>query len=333
MTGTELKRVRIAGTGAYLPEGRLTNDMLAARGIGTSNEWILERTGIQERRIAEPATPVSEVALPAARQAIDTAGIGPEDVDAIVFATSTPDSICPPSACMLQRDMGAVNAAAFDVIAACSGFMVAMDLGRTMVASGQYANVLVVGADVMSSVVNPMQREVCIIFGDGAGVALLQPASAGEGEIIKSVLGNQGDNEIMYVKSGGSRHPTSAETVANDEQYFQMAGRRVYKFAVKKIASLAHEILEGTGYTLDDVDWFVPHQMNILILRNAFIEQLEVPWEKVVINIEKYGNTTAGTIPIALDEAIRDNRIKRGHLVMMVSVGAGLSWGANLVRY
>ena len=328
-----VKRVRIAGTGAFLPEDRLTNAMLEARGIGTTEEWILERTGIHERRVVKPGTAVSEMTLPAARQALEAAGLGPDELDAIVFGTSTPDSISPPSACMLQRYLEATNAAAFDVIAGCSGFVVGLDLARAMVASGQYQNVLVVGADVMTSVVNPLQRDICVIFGDGAGAAVLQPAEAGEGEILACKLGAQGDNEIMYVKSGGSRFPTSQETVANDEQYFQMAGRRVYRFAVKKIESLVRELLESEGYTLDDVDWFVPHQMNELILRNAFIDQLKVPWDKVVINLDKYGNTTAGTIPIALDEAIRDGRIQRGQLVLMVVVGAGLSWGTALIRY
>lgn len=328
-----VNRVRIAGTGAFLPETRLTNAILEARGIGTTEEWILERTGIRERRMVEPGTPVSEVARPAAESALEAAGIGAEDVDAIIFGTSTPDSICPPSACMLQRDMSATNAAAFDLIAGCSGFVVGLDVGRAMVGSGRYRNVLVVGADVMTSVVNPMQREVCVIFGDGAGAAVLQAASDDQGEIINSILGAQGDNEIMYVKSGGSRYPTSAETVANEEHYFQMAGRRVYKFAVKKIETLVHDVLAGTEYRLADVDWFVPHQMNELILRNAFSEQLQVPWERVVVNLDKYGNTTAGTVPIALDEAVRDGRIKRGDLIMMVVVGAGLSWGVALVRY
>jgi 3-oxoacyl-[acyl-carrier-protein] synthase-3 len=328
-----VKRIRIAGTGAFLPETRLTNAMLEARGIGTTEDWIIERTGIRERRIVEPGTPVSAVALPASRQALEAAAIGPEDVDAIVFATSTPDSISPPSACMLQRDLGATNAAAFDVIAGCSGFVISLDIGRAMVASGQCRNVLSIGADVMTSVVNPKQRDVCIIFGDGAGAAVLQAATDDQGAIINSILGAQGDNELMYVKAGGSRHPTSVETVANDEHYFQMVGRRVYKFAVKKIDTLVRDVFEGTEYTLDDVDWFVPHQMNELILRNAFTEQLQVPWEKVVVNLHKYGNTTAGTIPIALDEAVRDGRIKRGDLIVMVVVGAGLSWGVALVRY
>lgn len=330
---TDVRRVRIAGTGAFLPEKRLTNAMLEARGIGTSDEWIIERTGIRERRMVEPGTPVSEITLPAALQAMEAAGIGREDVDAIVFGTSTPDSISPPSACMLQKLLDAPSAMAFDVISGCSGFVVSLDLARAMVASGQYENVLAIGADVMTSVVNPLQRDVCVIFGDGAGAAVVKAAEDDQGAILRSVIRSQGDNEIMYVKSGGSRHPTSAETLANDEQYFQMAGRRVYRFAVKTIESLVHEVLEGTEYQISDVDWFVPHQMNELILRTAFIDRLGVDWDRVVINLERYGNTTAGTIPIALDEAVRDGRIKRGDLICMVVVGAGLTWGATLARY
>jgi 3-oxoacyl-[acyl-carrier-protein] synthase-3 len=202
-----------------------------------------------------------------------------------------------------------------------------------MVASRQYENVLAVGADVMTSVVNPMQREVCVIFGDGAGAALVQPASEDQGTILKTIVRSQGDNEIMYVRAGGSLKPTTAETVANEEHYFQMAGRRVYRFAVKTIESLVYEVLEGTGYSLSDIDWFVPHQMNELILRTAFVDRLGLPWEKIVFNLDRYGNTTAGTIPIALDEAVRDGRIQRGDLICMVVVGAGLTWGATLARY
>ena len=330
---SEIRGVRIAGTGAYLPEKRLTNAMLEARGIGTSDEWIIERTGIHERRMVEPGTPVSAIALPACQQAMETAGIGPEDVDAIVFGTSTPDSISPPSACMLQKALDAPTAAAFDVISGCSGFVVALDLARAMVASCQYENVLAIGADVMTSVVNPLQREVCVIFGDGAGAAVAQAATGDQGTIMRSVIRSQGDNEIMYVRAGGSLKPTTAETVANDEHYFQMAGRRVYRFAVKTIESLAYEVLEGTGYSLADIDWFVPHQMNELILRTAFVDRLGLPWEKIVFNLDRYGNTTAGTIPIALDEAVRDGRIQRGDPICMVVVGAGLTWGATLARY
>jgi 3-oxoacyl-[acyl-carrier-protein] synthase-3 len=330
---TRIQPVRIAGTGHFVPEGRLTNAMLEARGIGTTESWIAERTGIQERRIVEPGTPVSALALPASREALKVAGVEPEAVEAIVFGTSTPDHISPPSACMLQRSLGATNAAAFDVIAGCSGFVVCLDLAVSMVASRRYRNVLVIGADVMSAIINPKQRETCIIFGDGAGAALVQAAEPGEGSILKSILGAEGNDEVMYVRAGGSRYPASAETLAAEEHYFQMSGRKVYKFAVKKVASLVEEVLEGTGYGLDDVDWFVPHQMNELILKNAFREKLGVPWEKVVINLDKYGNTTAGTVPIALDEAVRDGRIKPGDLVVLVVVGAGLSWGATLLRY
>ncbi len=330
---SEIRRVRIAGTGAFLPERRLTNSMLEARDIGTSNDWIVERTGILERRMVEPGTPVSEIALPAAKQAIAAAGITPQDVDAIVFATSTPDSICPPSGCMLQKLLDASSAMAFDVISGCCGFVVALDLGRSMLASGQYNNVLVVGADIMTSMVNPLQRDVCIIFGDGAGAAVLQTAKDEQGAILRSVIRSQGDNEVMYVKAGGSRHPTTAETVANDEQFFQMEGRRVYKFAVKTIESLVHEVLKESEYELSDIDWFVPHQMNKLILKSAFVDRLGVPWERVVVNLERYGNTTAGTVPIALDEAVRDGRIQRGDLICMVVVGAGLTWGATLARF
>ncbi len=330
---TSVNQVRIAGTGAFLPEKRLTNKMLEERGIGTNDAWIVERTGIHERRMAEPGTPLSAVARQAAEQALEAAGIGPEQLDAIIFGTSTPDSICPPSGSMLQRDIAATNAASFDLVAGCSGFVVGLDMGRAMVASGLYQNVLVVGADVMTSVVDPNEREVCIIFGDGAGAAVLQAAQEGQGTILKTILGSEGNDELMYVRAGGSRLATTVETAAKGEQFFRMAGRRVYKFAVKKIENLVREVFEGTGYTLDDVDWFVPHQMNELILRNAFEEQLKVPWQKVVINLDKYGNTTAGTVAIALDEAVRDGRIKRGDLIVLVVVGAGLSWGVTLMHY
>ena len=330
---SEIRGVRIGGTGAYLPEKRLTNAMLEARGIGTTDEWIIERTGIRERRMAEPGTPVSDIAVPAAQKAMEAAGVGPGDVDAIVFGTSTPDSLSPPSGCMLQKALDLPSAVAFDVLSGCSGFLVALDLARSMVASRQYENVLAVGADVMTSVVNPMQREVCVIFGDGAGAAVVQPASEDQGTIFKTITRSQGDNELMYVRAGGSYQPATPEAIANGEHFFQMAGRRVYRFAVKTIESLIEEVCEETGHAISDIDWFVPHQMNELILRTAFIERLGIPWEKVVFNLDRYGNTTAGTIPIALDEAVRDGRIQRGQLICMVVVGAGLTWGVTLARF
>ncbi len=327
------RKVCIAGTGTGLPEKVITNDMIAARGVDTSDEWIVQRTGIRERRMVEPGTPVSALGAPAARQAMDAAGVQPGEIDAIVFATTTPDQITPPASSILQREIGADNAAAFDLSAGCSGFVVGLDVGRALVASGPYRNVLVVGGDIMSAVIDPMQRDTCIIFGDGAGAAVLREPREGEGEILKTVLGAQCDDEVMYLKAGGSKLPASAKTVAAGEHYFQMQGRRVYKFAVKKLAELVEEAVAGTGYEVSDVDWFVPHQMNQLILDSAFVKHLGVPWERVIVNLDRYGNTTAGTVPIALDEAVRDGRLQRGQLAVLVAVGAGLSWGAALIRY
>jgi len=329
----KLRRVCIAGTGAFLPENVVTNAMIEARGVDTSHEWIVERTGIHERRMVTPGTGVSDLGAPASRQALEAAGIRADQLDAIVFATTTPDHVTPPASSMLQREIGAEKAAAFDVSAGCSGFVVGFDVGRAMVASGPFENVLVVGGDVMSAIIDPLQRDTCIIFGDGAGAVLLRPSAEGDGEVLRTTLGGQGEYDVMHMKAGGSKYPATAKTVAAREHFFHMEGRKVYKFAVNKIVELVREVLDETGYDLADVACFVPHQMNQLILESAFVRNLGVPWEKVVVNLNRYGNTTAGTVPIALDEAVRDGRIKRGDLVVMLAVGAGLSWGAALVRY
>ncbi len=301
--------------------------------VETSNEWILQRTGIRERHIVEPGVATSDIAEPAARGAICEAGITAKDVGFIVVGTTTPDTIFPSTACTLQAKIGATEAWGFDLGAACSGFTYAMTIGYQQVATGAAEHALVIGADVMSSIIDYTDRSTCILFGDGAGAAVLSPAAPGEPAIIDFLHITDGTGgPALCMPAGGSRRPASHETVDQRLHYVKQDGATVFKFAVKMTEEISRRILDRNGLAPTDLDLFVSHQANRRIIE-ASSERLGLPPEKVVINLDRLGNTTAGTIPLALAEARREGHLKRGDLVLLASVGAGFTVGAVLLRW
>jgi 3-oxoacyl-[acyl-carrier-protein] synthase-3 len=323
--------VGIAGTGSYVPERVVPNSFFEGL-VDTSDEWIVQRTGIKERRFASPEQATSDLALEAARRACEASGIRPEELDLIVLGTLTPDYLLPSTACLVQDRLGAKNAGAFDVGSACTGFLTALHTGEAFIAAGRARRVLVIGAEKLTSFVNFKDRSSCIIFGDGAGAAVLTPLDeCGQGEILRTTLGADGSGfEFIHMPGGGSRQPPTPESLAAERHFIGMRGRDVFRFAVTHMTQMIRKMTEG--YEPDEISLVVPHQVNKRIIESA-IERLESPLEKVVINIEKYGNTSAATVPIALDEAVRDGRMEKGKLVVMVAFGAGLTWGGSLVRW
>ena len=327
-----LRRVKIAGLSTYVPPKVLTNADLEKL-VETTDEWILQRTGIRERHIADKGTATSDLAKEASLGAIRQAGITPDRIGFIVVGTTTPDMIFPSTACLLQAKLGATNAWGFDLGAACSGFTYALTTGMQMIATGAHDYVLVVGADVMSSIIDYTDRTTCVLFGDGAGAVVLAPAEDGEPAIIDfahEVDGTGGD--ALCMPAGGSLRPASHETVDQRLHYVKQDGQVVFKFAVRKTEEISRRVLERNGIKPSDIDLFVSHQANRRIIRAA-ADRLGLPEQKVVINLEKYGNTTAGTIPLALADAVRLGRLKRGDLVLLASVGAGFTVGAILLRW
>ena len=329
---TRVRPVKIAGLSTYVPPRVLTNDELEKM-VETSNEWILQRTGIRERHIADPGVATSDIAKPAALEAIREAGLTPEDIGFIVVGTTTPDTIFPSTACTLQAKIGAVNAWGFDLLAACSGFTYSMSVAYQMVATGACEHALVVGADVMSSIIDYTDRTTCVLFGDGAGVAVLSPARAGEPAIIDFLNVTDGTGgPSLCMPAGGSKRPASHETVDQRLHFVKQDGAAVYKFAVRMTEEISRRILERNNLTVDDIDLFVSHQANRRIIEAA-ADRLGLPEQKVVINLERYGNTTAGTIPLALADARREGHLKKGDLVLLASVGAGFTVGSVLLRW
>ena len=327
-----LRRVRIAGLGTYVPAHVLSNADLEKM-VDTTNEWIVQRTGILQRHIVEPGVGTSELAVPAAEAAMSDAGVTPNDIGFIVVATTTPDMMFPSTACLVQSRIGAGRAWGFDLGAACSGFTYALSVGWSMVATGRTEHALVIGADVMSSIIDYTDRATCILFGDGAGAVVLSPAGNDEPAIIDfthEITGEGG--EALQMPAGGSRRPASHETVNERLHFVKQDGQAVFKFAVKKSQDMALRMLERNGLKGDDLDLYVSHQANRRIIKAA-AERLGLPDEKVVINLERFGNTTGATIPLALADAVADKRLKRGDLVLLASVGAGFTVGAVLLRW
>ena len=324
---------RISGTGSYLPARIWTNDDLATR-METSDEWIVARTGIRQRHIADDKESTSDLALPASLKAIEAAGLAPGDIDLIIVATTTPDTIFPSTACMLQDKIGARRAWGFDLGAACSGFTYALTTAAQLIASGAHEHVLVVGADVMSSIIDYTDRTTCVLFGDGAGAAVLSAASPeGGGAILDFAHEIDGSGgPALCMPAGGSKMPATHETVDKRLHYVHQEGQTVFRFAVRKTEELCRRLLAKNGLQPSDIDLFVSHQANRRIIQSA-AEKLGLDPSRVVINIEKYGNTTAATIPLALNDAVTDGRLKRGHLVMLTSVGAGFTAGTVLLRW
>lgn len=324
-------RARIAAVGTYVPERVLTNDDLSLR-LDTSDEWITTRTGIRRRHIASEDEAASDIGSRAAERALGAAGVTAGDLDLIIVSSLSHDAPFPATASYLSALIGADGTAAFDVSAACTGFIYALATGSSFIASGNAQRVLVVGADVVSRVIDWSDRSTAVLFGDGAGAVVLEPA-AGNGGIIGFDLGNDPDGtDALNLPAGGSRLPASEETVAAGRHYLKMNGREVYKFATRVIETSAREILQRHGLTVADVDLFVPHQANIRII-DAAARKLGIDSERVFTNLAEYGNTSCASIPLCLDEAAATGRLRRGDLVLMIGMGAGLSWGSCLARW
>ena len=324
-------RVMIAGTGAYLPERVLTNAELEQM-VDTSDEWIQARTGMRERRIARADEASSDMGAAAARIALDDAGLAADEVELIIVATSTPDMLFPSTACLVQSALGATNALCYDLSAACSGFLYSMETARAMLQSGLYRNALVIGSDKMSAVTNWSDRGTCILFGDGAGAFVLKPTITHRG-IMATVSGADGSlGDLLMIPAGGSRMPATAETVAEHQHTVKMAGNNVFKHAVRCMTEAGQDALRKAGLTAGDVKWVIPHQANMRIIQ-AISERVNIPMDQIVVNLDRYGNTTAATVPVALDEAVRDGRIQRGDVLLIVVFGGGFTWGAMVLEY
>jgi len=300
--------------------------------VDTSDEWIRTRTGIRERRIAEDREASSDLALMAAKAALEDAMVEPEDLDGIIVGTVTPDMQFPATACFVQTQLGAKNAAAFDLSAACSGFIYGVNTAHGLIVSGQMERVLVVGVEVLSKFLDWKDRATCVLFGDGAGAAVLEACDAGEG-IMASYMKSDGSlADLLWIPAGGSRKPVSKDTFDSGDQYIKMKGDGVFKYAVRAMVDAAHVVLTQTGLTLDNVAHFIPHQANIRII-DAVTSRLHIPPEKVVINLDRFGNTSSATIPIAFDEVCKSGKIKDGDIVLIVAFGGGLTWGSILFKH
>ncbi len=323
--------VSIVATGSYVPERVLTNADLEKM-VDTSDEWIFTRSGIRERRIAAEGEATSDMAAAAAQRALDSIGMRGEEVDLILVATCTPDMIFPSTACYVQQQIGARRAACLDVSAACSGFLYAMDIGRQYILTGSAKTVLIIGAEKMSAIVDWTDRGTCVLFGDGAGAAILQARGATHG-ILPSVLGSDGElSELLTLPGGGSRNPASQEVLDGRLCYVKMAGREVFKHAVTHMANAATQILERYGMTIDDVACIIPHQANARIIQ-AIAQRIGAPMEKIYMNVDRYGNTSAASVIMAMDEASRTGRIRQGDMVLLVVFGSGFTWAASLVEW
>ncbi len=323
---------KITGVARYLPPRLLTNDDLEKM-VDTNHEWIFERTGISERHIVDKGVAASHLATEAARQLLQQKQVAPEDIDLIIVATVTPDMLFPSTACLVQNNLGCRRAWGFDLIAACSGFVYALTVGAQFVGAGTHRRALVIGSDVMSSIINFEDRATCILFGDGAGAVLLEPTADGEEGILDfhhDIDGSGG--QYLYMPAGGSLHPPSHETVDKKMHYVHQDGRNVFKYAVRRMGEVAELLLTRNSFQTADLKLLVPHQANQRIIR-ATQQRLGLPDERVLLNIGKFGNTTAGTIPIALVDALAWGRLKKGDLTMLLAVGAGFTTGGLLLRW
>jgi len=325
----KLRPVGIIGTGKYVPEKILTNQDLEKM-VDTSDEWIVSRTGIKERHVAADHEATSDLAYHAAVNALKSAGMHAEDLELIIVATITPDMFFPSTACLLQDRLGAKKAAAFDLSAACSGFVYGLATATNFVKTGMYNNALVIGVDCLSRITDYSDRNTCVLFGDGAGAAIVGEVPEGRGFQAFDLGAEGAGGAHLYIEAGGSRLPASAETVNTNKHYIYMNGREVFKFAVRVMGSATEAVLAKAGIDKKDIDLFIPHQANIRIIKSA-MERLELPEEKVVINVDKYANTSAASVPLALVEAQESGRLKPGDKVLMVGFGGGLTWGSSVL--
>lgn len=328
---SDKRYAHIVGWGKYVPEKVMTNDDLA-KIVETSDEWIQQRTGIRERRIADQKESTSTMSVKAARDALWIAGLNPSDLDLIIVATATPDYVFPATACLVQDALGATRAGAFDLSIGCSGFVYALGVGASMVSGGMVDNALVIGAETLSRLINWADRSTCVLFGDGAGAFVLR-ASDAPGGVLSYKLGADGSGgDLLMLPGGGSRHPISQEVIDQGLQFIKMDGQAVFKFATRVMGRAAKEACDLAHLDLDDIDLFIPHQANLRIISTAS-KFLKLPNEKVMVNVQKYGNTSAASIPIAFCEAVEEGRVKPGDNIVLVSFGAGLSWAAAAVQF
>ncbi len=332
---SELKsasQVCIAGTGSYVPERILTNAELAAT-VDTSDEWIVTRTGIKERRIAAEGEFTSHMATHAAKRALEQAGLAAEDVELIIVATITPDTPTPATACYVQQSLGASRAVAFDISAACSGFLYAMKISKRLISDGAFKNALIIGAEKLSSVTNWDDRSTCVLFGDGAGAAVLRLAEPEEGSILATEMGTDGNlTHLLNIPGGGTACPITAENANDHLHTLTMMGKEVFKHAVNRMKEAAEKVIDRAGLKPEDIACVIPHQANLRII-DAIADRLAVPNERVFVNLDKYGNTSAAAVAIALDEAARTGAFKRGDHIVLVVFGAGLTWAAAAIRW
>ena len=328
----QIVRTKISALGTYVPPRLLTNADLEKM-VETSDQWIVERVGIRERHIVDKGVATSDLGVQAAKKALAERGIAPSDLEAIIVATVTPDMLFPCSACLVQHKLGAKRVWGFDLNAACSSFLYALQVGSRFVASGAHKRVMVIGADVMSSIIDYTDRATCVIFGDGAGAVILEPAaedSFGIIDFLHEVDGSGGCS--LFMPGGGSLNPASHETVDQKMHYVHQDGQAVFRFAVRKMAELCEELLRRNGLTSQDIDVFVPHQANKRII-TATADRLKMPLERVIIDIDRYGNTTSATIPLAMNSARQEGKLKKGDLVLLAAVGAGFTVGTALLRW
>ena len=327
-----MNKAYISAVAHYVPPKVLTNFDLEKM-VDTSDEWIRTRTGIRERHILEPGKATSDMAAEAVKNLCEQRGIDPMEIELIIVATVTPDMFFPSTGNLVQEKVGAKNAWSFDVAAACSGFIYALSVGTQFVISGQHKKVVVIGADKMSAIVNYRDRNTCVLFGDAAGAVLLEPAENDDIGIMDSMLFSDGSGaDYLLMKAGGSLYPASLETVANDWHFIYQDGKSVFKFAVTKMAEVSVDILKKNGFTGEDLTLFVPHQANLRII-DAAVKRLGIDYDRVMINIDRYGNTTAATIPLALSEAYQQGKLNVGDLVLFATFGGGFTWGSTLLKW
>jgi len=323
--------VGIAGIGSYVPSKVITNEDLSKL-VDTSNEWIVQRTGIRERRIVDDSTSTSDIATIAAKRALQDGNITPEEIDLILVATVTPDMAFPSTACIVQKNIGAVNAAVFDISVGCAGFIYGLSIGVSFIRSGAYNKVLIIGAETLSKIVNWQDRSTCILFGDGAGACILERCEDGFGFLAFDLGADGTGGDLLTMPAGGSRLPASFETVSNNLHTIKMDGHEVFKFAVRIIEKTSLDVLKEANIPLEEIDYLVPHQANIRIIEAAS-KKLKLSGDKVYVNLDRYGNMSSASIPVALDEAYRKGLLKKGDMILLVAFGAGLSWGSTLLKW
>ena len=325
------KHAGIISTGSYVPE-KILNNAYFENTVDTNNDWIISRTGIEERRVADENTATSDLATKAALNAMEKSGVKPEEIDLIIVATVTPDFAFPSTACIVQKNIGAINAAAFDLEAACTGFMYGITIADSFIKTGMYKKVLVIGAETLSKIIDYTDRNTCVLFGDGAGAVIMAEVDEGYG-ILSSHLGANGSvGHLLSVPAGGSRMPSTEQTIRDKLHFVKMDGSEVFKFAIKIMGEAAEKALDNCGMKKEDIDFLIPHQANTRII-DAAVRRLKISPDKVFVNVQKYGNMSAASIAVALDEANDQQRLKDGSIVVLVGFGGGLTWGASVMRW